>query len=164
MMRPNDLHLPPEAALIDRWTLLVWRSWDGWLREAMRLARSIAIGIVVVASVAWFVFDGSQNGVFGAVIAGAIVLGIGGGMGVAGGRRSGRVQASVGQVILAVLIGGLLGLLLLSLGLMLSILVISFVVTPALNYPWLALVVLPSALAAGWAMRKIREKRTARYP
>lgn len=163
-IRPADLLLPPEATRLDRWTLAVWRFWDSWLQGAMSLARSVALGIVIVASVAWFVFDGSQMGVFGAVIAGAIVVGVAGGTGVVRPGRSEKGHRSPGQILVAVMIGVPLSLLLLWIGLMLSLLVISFLVVPVVNYPWLAIVVVPGAVAVGMTIRRIREKKRARYP
>lgn len=156
--------LPAGASRIDRATLVVWRFWDGWLRGALDLARSLALGVVILAAIAWFMFDGSFYGVVGVLVAASVVVSVVVGIGLAGRRHREQQAMSAGRVVVAVLVGLPLGLGMMSFGVLGMMVVTSFVVVPALNHPILLVVVVPAAFGLGYGMQRWRKRNDAMYP
>ncbi len=156
--------LPPEASGLDRATLAFWRFWEGWLRSVLSLARSVGFGTAMLAAVAWFLFDGAAAGVLGVVVSGAVVISFVGGMRSAGRAKREKRATSFGRVLVAVMLGLPLGLFLLSFAIFGMVAVMSFVVIPVINHPLLALAVIPTVVAFGYWVQRLRRRNEARYP
>ncbi len=156
--------LPAEASWVDRLTLRVWRFWEIWLRGAVAMARRVAVGVTLLALIAWFVFEGSFYGTFGVLVTGAVIIGVAAGMKTTGSSDVQRRRGSIGQLVVATFVGLPLAFLLIGFGMIGALLALALVVVPVINYPILIVAVVPAMFGAGRLVQWLRRRNDARYP